>query len=124
MTQWLTNEMRRATNTAAAAGANFVMNAPSLPAAAVATAVHNVRNPEDRTSTEQFFDRQFGLHGGPRKLFGSGDNAEWDTGSKVLNFAGNVATDPMTWLFGKLLPGSNVTLKAGPGLYNYAAYGT
>ena len=124
MTQWLTNEMRRATNTAAAAGANFVMNAPSLPAATVATAVHNVLNPEDRTSAEQFFDRQFGLHGGPRKLFGSGDNAEWDTGSGVLNFAGNVATDPMTWLFGKLLPGSNVTLEAGPGLYNYAAYGT
>ena len=122
MTGWMQNGIRTATNNAVGAGASFAANATSMPAALIAHAVHNVRSDDaNDESMGQFFDRQFGWGGNPRKLFGSEENAEWDSGSKLVNFVGNVVTDPMAWLSAKFLPSNNVTLTSGAGLYNYAA---
>ena len=58
MTGWLQNEIRTATNNAAGAGASFVANATSMPAALIAHTVHNVRSDDaNDESMGQFFDR-------------------------------------------------------------------
>jgi hypothetical protein len=50
--------MRTATNNAAYAGASFVNNAMSMPAALIAHTVHNVRSDDaNDESMGQFFDR-------------------------------------------------------------------
>lgn len=122
MTGWMQNGIRTATNNAAGVGASLVANATSMPAALIAHAVHNVRSDDaNDESMGQFFDRQFGWGGSPRKLFGSEENAEWDSGSKFVNFVGNVVTDPMSYISAKLLSSNNLKLVASPTLYNAAA---
>lgn len=123
MSSWLNANITNATSNAARAGLSYALNAPSFPAALVATGVHNIIHSEDKESMGDVFDRQFGWTGNPRKIFGSGENAELDTGSNFVNFIGNVATDPLTYITWLTYPKGSTTLTAGPDLYNQAAQG-
>lgn len=129
------NDVRNDMNKAAGVMGSLAYNVPlNTLSSGVATLYNNVAGaPSDYISGEQFINRLGGYDGGPLQMFGQvyDDNgnklSNVNTGNGVVNFLGNVVTDPLTYITGgaNKLAGNvaKTTLEATPGLLKHGAYG-
>lgn len=104
---------------------NFTLNSLKMPQSAIATAIYNYKNPDNKVSMSGFFDRAAGGVYGDGKglvdMFGKdNEDAAFHTNSGFVNTVGNIATDPMAWLLG---PQVRVTGIGSGTLRNAAAQG-
>lgn len=129
------NGVRNDMNKAAGVMGSLAYNVPlNTLSSGVATLYNNINGaPSDYISGEEFVNRLGGYNGGPLQMFGQvyDDNgnklSNVDTGNGVVNFLGNVVTDPLTYLTGAANKfAGNVaktTLEVTPGLLKTTGYG-